>query len=299
MGTSQSYGGPTGTPPLLPPWAEPFPPPNDDPPPDENPDPNLDPADQEDEAPSGDSVPQEETPSADDIQSISPPPNLWRAPKANMTRFVNTGERTYLSRAARGYVSAKGGRRGAASSAAAGRSTTARIGGILSSVVNQGITQTLQSIGLANLVGEPVTDVLAAICDRIAPAGASLEEAAARAAATEALADLYSQCDLDTEGIEGLESLDAGGVGRAVKVSVQAYIYERWLQELGKRIEANVTSPDDAIRLEREIKEYIREEVSLQFDEMDLLEVDWESAESQQIIEDIYETAYACLEDQE
>ena len=301
MGTSQSYGGPTGSAPsLLPPWADPFPRPDDEsvPPDGEIPQP-LDPEGEPvDPASTGEGSPDQvdDSPGVPDIEQ---PASAWRAPKANMTRFVNTGERGSLSRAASGYVAAKGGSRGAARAATSGKSTTARLGGVLSSIANVGIQQTLQSLGLSHLVGKPATEVLAAVCENIAPPGASLEEAAARAAATEALAELYDQYDLDSSGIDGLDALDAEGVEKAIELSVQAYIYERWLQELGKRIESNTASPDEAVRLETEVKDYIRAEVSYQLEDVDVLEVDWESAEMQALVEEIFATAYSCLEEEE
>ena len=51
--------------------------------------------------------------------------------------------------------------------------------------------------------------------------------------------------------------MDADSIRSAVVSSVSAYIYHRWLQELGDRIEENAVTADDAVRLEKEVRDYV------------------------------------------
>src|SRR6266704_3835211 len=129
MGTSSSYSGPTGTTPLLPPWAE---------------DPVAPrPLDGE-----GSSTAEPE-PQGMDI----PLPHIsWRVPKAALSRLasgvaIGLGAAT-LASLGRSYVQASGGARAAADSARAGRASSARLGGFLADGVRNGFQEAARNVGL-------------------------------------------------------------------------------------------------------------------------------------------------------
>lgn len=290
MGTSNSYGGPTKNQPTpLPRWPEPsFPtpavpdsPPSPDRPPDGKPDLSSKPA-----------------PGPEETSPVQPPVGQtlsWRGPKGGLSRYAAGGGRPSLKKAGGSYVGAHGGARRAAATAVSGRTATQRMGGFLSSVATVGIRKAFESLGLGRLVGKNAEEVLSAICDAIAPEGATLEEAIARAATSDVLAALYEKYGLE-DGIEKLDSMDKAAVEEMVVLSVEAYIFERWLQELGKSLEKHATSADEACRLERDIRAYVKEEVKLQLDGLDVMSVDWSNPQTREVIEGIYETAYDCLE---
>ncbi|MGR3178800.1 MAG: hypothetical protein ACUZ8E_12160 [Candidatus Anammoxibacter sp.] len=116
MGTSSSYGGPKGKNPLLP---------NDfdgNGTPSENPD-----------------SPQPQPP-----EDIAKNPNavLWQNAKTQISRLIGDSNRNTKS-ALSSYVKAHGGAKKAAYSAISGKTTTAKLGGFLSSLSSQGIQNTL------------------------------------------------------------------------------------------------------------------------------------------------------------
>ena len=146
MGTSTSYIGPTGKNSLLPPWASP----------------------EEDH----------------DGTSIEPKPTElipWSVPKSLLTRSASSRNRENLKSAIRGFVQAQGGARGASRAAKTGRTSAQKLGGFLTSVVNQGVIAAINSLGLQEFIGQDVYTVLAALVDKIAPEGVFLEDSVARA----------------------------------------------------------------------------------------------------------------------
>jgi hypothetical protein len=133
------------------------------------------------------------------------------------------------------------------------------------------------------------------IANALAPDGATLEDAAARRATDETLAFLFERYSVATEGIEALNSLDMTGVRDALQVSVAGFIYQRWLQELGQRVEERAVTPQDAVKLERDIRSYVTEAVKLDLQGRDPLAVNWNDREGREIVERIYREAYSLL----
>jgi hypothetical protein len=213
-----------------------------------------------------------------------------------MTRFASNGDRRSLSNAASSYVSAKGGARRAAASAISGKSVSSQFGTILSNFAQNGINVGLQSIGLGSLVGESAKNILSAISNQLAPSGASLEEEAARMATNDVLAWLYENFIAEDGDISALEQMSAEDIGQAVLQSVGSYIYHRWLQELGKSIEKGAISESTAVRLERDVKEYIFERLKSEMQNREAVNIDWSGQEGARIINDLYIEAYSILE---
>lgn len=282
MGTSSSFGGMTGGNKLLPPWAQ---------------DSLPSPPDQV-----GDGQPTEDTQgdnSSDEQGQENEQPQWvhmesWRGPKSLMRRYAsNSGD---LRRTARSYVRAKGGAGAAARSAVAGKRATARLGGFLSDVVRFGFRQAVENLGLRNTVGQPVEVVFAAIAQVLAPPGATLEEHIARRATNDALAAVFDKYCANTSGLEQLDRMDEEAVRDAVKDCVQNYIYQRWLQELGDRIEKHAMTAEQAIRLERDVKAYVKEAVKLDLGKIDVLNIDWSGPQIRYTMDSIYADAYSMLE---
>lgn len=286
MGTSKPYGGPGNKPPLLPPWAlggdSPAPPPI---PPDNDPVPTPPPL----------PPPQPINPPPPVLPPLPTPPIIpgaWGQARRAMGNFARGGGRRELQNAARKYVQAKGGAARATRLATNGRAVTGSLGGFLSDVARRGVNEALRTLGLANIIGRPIEDVLTAIANALAPDGATLEEVAAREATTDTLVTIFTQQGVDEAGLERLTALDAEGIREAIKLSVAGYIYHRWLQELGQKIEEHTQSISEALRRERDIKVYVTEAVRLDLQGKDPLEIRWDGPEGQNIIERIYNEAY-------
>lgn len=289
MGTSSSHSGPGDGPGLLPSWA-------------------TGEGDAGAPAGSGGDVDTNDSAEGDDGQSdasqptgptpVAPtPPKHWRSAKSGMTRNVRSGRGgAGLRSAGSGYVRAKGGSRRAASSATSGRAASRQVGGFLSSAVRSGIQHALDSIGLREVVGQSFDRVLARLVDELAPAGSTKEEAAARRATIEVLEFLYETVIGEDGDLSALEQMDQETVEEAVTRSVSGYIYNRWLDELGLSIEKGAVNEAVAVRLEREVKEYVELCVALELDGKSVIEIDWGGREGRRIIDRVYRDAYALLE---
>jgi hypothetical protein len=303
MGTSNSYGGPTGGNPLLPPWAQQ----SAEPAPDQN---APGPASGEDENDNGseqsdsnsaattgeDKPPFTLTATATRRTSRGPTSSHWSSAKGNMTRFAGGGRRRNLSNAGRAYVRARGGARGAASSSRASRASTARLAGFLSNVAARGTGAAITALGLSIVVGQSAETILAAIADALAPEGALLEDSVARQAIDDVLLLLFERYDLENGSINNLDAMDASAVREVIVLSVAQSIYLRWLEDLGKCIETGTATANEALRLEREVKDYVRETLTLDLQGQDVLRIDWKGREGQNIVERIYQEAYGFLE---
>lgn len=260
MGTSNSYGGPKDTSVLLPDWAKP-----------------------------GDN----------DRNGSAPLPPLqkpWQAAKGNMTRFAGGGGQQALRNAGRSYIAAKGGAKSAARAAHAGRATTQRLAAFLSSAARDGIETALASLGLQNLIGRSIDLVFAGLVDALATGVTDFDQAAARVAMQHAFDEFYEQCT-KLGNFDVLNSLTEEQVSKAIEQYVVGYIYERWLQELGNRIEDKQISEHEAIRLEDEVKDYVRDAVRLEIGDRNILQIDWAGDEGRRIIDSLYEEAYSFIEE--
>jgi hypothetical protein len=302
MGTSASNSGPKDKTPLLPAWAQqaapegtpaepaaPIPAPA-------APDvysPSADPA-----APSSDpSLPAIVAPlqvNSPVLPSITSAP--WKLARRAMTSAAkNGGTSSRLSLAGRRYVSAKGGTKKSASTAAAGRAATARIGNFISDVSARGFTDAARALGLQNTVGQKVDVVLAAVINAIAPPGTNNDDAIARRAASETLREVFEKYGVEESGLDALNAMTPDDVAETIELSVAAYVYQRWLFDLSQRIEQNAVSETDAVRLERDVKTFVAGLVKLKLDGNEALQVDWNGAQGKKFVQDIYEAAYKLL----
>ncbi len=284
MGTSSSYGGPSGRTPLLPPWAE-------------NP---LDGAAPGEGAPP---LPPEDEGQGEVAPTPVVPELTWRAPKrvlSRLARGAGGGPPSGGLRAlGRSYVRASGGARTAAAAARAGRATTGRLGGFLAAGIRDGFRPTVERLGLRGLLGQDVQTVLAAFVDLLAPEGALLEAAAARTALIETLEAVFERYDVGADGVEALDRMDAVALGEVVELSVVNYVNARMQQELANRIERGTLPEAEANRLMAEIRDFIGEIVKLDFAGVDLVQLEWDGPDGRRLVAGVYEEAYQLLGEEE
>jgi hypothetical protein len=300
VGTSKSYGGPGDGPPLLPDWAlgDGEPTPNGQPPAIPFPladTPNPVPTG----VPTAGVFPASPLPdvTAGRIPALPITSRPWRLASTAMGKFASPGgSRRELKSAGRKYVRARGGSTRAARASTAGRAATSGIVGFLSDVATRGVEDTLRGFGLQSVLGQPVEEVLAAIVNALAPVGVDFEDIAARRTVDEVLVSVFERFDVLNGGIERLNAMDAAGVQEAFQLSVAEFIFQRWMLELGRRIEDRAMTAREAGKLEREVKAYVIEAAKLDLRGRDPVKTNWKTRESQKIIEDIYREAYNFLE---
>lgn len=275
MGTSSSYGGPKGVTSLLPPWAEPA----DEVPPAEPPAP-----------PPADGTEQQPAPAP------AVPGVPWGQPKNLTSRWARGTSSGGPARALRSYVSASGGGRGAARRAVAGRATAQRLGGFLAAGVGGGFAAAAAAIGLTTFIGRDADALLNELVDRLAPDGALLDDAAARQAAILTWEEVFERLDVAGAGFAALDRIDRAMMEDIVRGFVTHYVAERFLQELGDCIDRGAISAAAANDLYREVRDFIRETVRLDFGGVDLVATDWDGDAAQTRVEGVFAAAYGFIE---
>jgi hypothetical protein len=287
MGTSSSYGGPTGRNPLLPPWADGV---------GGSPDGAL-PGGGDGPRPDSDGVPPPEMLPTPTLPPPIIPSVSWRAPKGIVTRIANGNTSASFRSASKSYVRAHGGSRIAARAASSGRATTRSLGGFLAGIVRNGVVEAAGTLGLRNMVGLDAQSLLAAFIDLLAPAGALLEEAIARKALIETIGDLFDRYDVEAGGPAALDRMDENGMHEIIVLSVTNYVNERFQQELVNCVERGSVSEHRANELIDEAKDFIAGIIEIDLEGIDLVSFDWEGEEGRRFVDDIYQTAYSLLGD--
>ncbi len=297
MGTSTSHGGQKDRPPLLPDWALPAPIP-------------AVPQPQPIPAPPGDGpVPQDPSdtgqpihPAAPALQPTQTPTYgpltgkpRWTMAGRSLGRVAASGGSRGMGRAAQRYVRARGGSKRASASSPSGRRATASLAGFLSDVARNGFADAFANLGLGSVVGRDLDSVIAAVNDAVCPAGTDREEVAAREASTETFEEVFADIIKADADVSQLDAMTAAGVGKAIEAMVASYIYNRWLGDLGVKIEEKTISPQQAVLVEQRMREFIRDAVKLDLQQKDPLKVDWRGTEGKELMSQIYSDAYSVI----
>jgi hypothetical protein len=293
MGTSSSRHGPADKPALLPSWA--LPGGSQQPTPPDAPDDDV----REDSPVKDDD---QSTPSSEQTPTTpkAPVQRLWQTARSSLTsasrgRTSGNGLRT----AGRSYIRAKGGGRTAASTAVTGKGSVSRVGSFVADIARTGFDAALRSLDLGSFVGRSAEETFAAIVDMLAPEGASIEDAAARAAVSEALGLLYDKVVAGGGDLAALDTLAADDVRSAVESCITTYIYERWVGELGLSIERGAVSEARAVDLEQQMRAYIAESGKLELLNANILDVSWSKRDGKTLIDKVFQDAYSFIENKQ
>ncbi|MCL4740970.1 MAG: hypothetical protein KJZ54_02090 [Phycisphaerales bacterium] len=137
--------------------------------------------------------------------------------------------------------------------------------------------------------------MFAAIANALAPPGTSREEMAARQATNQALDKLSEQLVSATGDVTRLEAMTPQDIVSAIEVSVSSYIYNRWLTDLGKKVEERAVSAAQAVQFERQMRLHIEDTVKFDFSRIDPLRMDWNGSDGRAFIDRIYTEAYSVI----
>lgn len=308
MGTSKSYGGPKGKTSLLPPWAPAPPIPATAPIPTLAPAPAPVPA----PTPAPSPVPPLPAPSPTAPAIPAPVPTFplpgnppraptvpdtsWVSPKKAIGKFVKSpGSSQDFRPVGRAFVRAQGGPQRARQASIAGVGSARRLAGALVAVTLGGTAELSRFLAI-NVTGRSADEVLAILVDRLAPAGAQNEEAAARSAACTVLGELFETYATGPTGLDGLTALTATQVADVVVQYVATYIFARLMQVLAIRLERGDITSAAAYRMERDVRGYVQDRVSQEIIPPQVSDINFTTAEGQDIIERVFEDAYSIIE---
>ncbi|QBY02564.1 hypothetical protein E2K80_00005 [Rhodophyticola sp. CCM32] len=136
-----------------------------------------------------------------------------------MTSGTKNGSSGSIRRGAGQYVAASGGGRAAARQLGSSRALAGGIAGLASAISRDGPTEALRRFNLESLAGAPAQDVFVALTDALCPPGGTIDEAIARDALLETIADLASKGigNFDQLTQDDLQEIFIGVVSRSIE----------------------------------------------------------------------------------
>jgi hypothetical protein len=211
----------------------------------------------------------------------------WNPLKRSATAFVTRRAvgTSAMAELLRNYVRAKGGSRnfsglaGGGGSGSAGGSpatTTAQgLGSFLSSVASSNLEEALTAVGLEDLIGEPVADLIAAILELIAGPASTLEIAAARDALGEVVEELFENATTPDEVEEAIRSaVDGEGLASILHSFFTNYLYAQFCRDFYETWQKK-EGADKAAQSLSEVRDYMDAAVIERSGDFKVDSVDW------------------------
>lgn len=155
----------------------------------------------------------------------------------------------------------------------AGISGAQRLGEVLAGLSDEGVDDTLTSLGLEGLVGEPGLDVVAGLLEYVAESGDDLDEAAMQEAARQILDELAEIDALQTGAVVDRE------LANALFIKFFAhYLAAKILLPLSETLINRLNGPE-VVRLEGEIRDYVFAMLEARLVDRAVFDIDWSGAE--------------------
>ncbi|WP_338073305.1 Qat anti-phage system associated protein QatB [Billgrantia ethanolica] len=234
-------------------------------------------------------------PGASPAQSYPPIPEIpvssaLSGARGNITRGARASDERALRRGAGRYVRASGGGRAAASRMPNSRAVAGGVAGLARSFANQGPVEALRRFNLVGMAGAPAEDVFVALTDMLCPAGGTIDEAIARDAMLETVADLAASGvgNFDELSAEDLREFFIGVVSRSIEGKI--------LNEVGTNAIAAPSNITGVERAQAMLHDFIEGCVRDEFDarRTDLSDLDATDIDS--FVDDLYGAAFDLIE---
>lgn len=292
MGTSTSNNGPSNNTPLLPSWAEPVSNPTEQ---------NLPSLDAEGEE--GEESEIENQPASED--DVSQPPRVeiplsgeWKPAKNSLSSYGKNPSSAKFKSAAKSYVRNGGGAKGISKSIISGKKAGVRLGSLLSSFSNNGVGNTFREYFNLDFDGLSLESAINKIVDFLSPYDGTVEDSITTDAVTETLYEIYKDFDLSNNDLSVLDNITNENIQDIFTSYASSYIYSKWINEIGIVLENKEISETQIVKIERQMKEFIKDSIKLEFSEIDFKNKStFEKNEINRIMDDVFETAYQSLEE--
>ncbi len=222
----------------------------------------------------------------------APRGGTWTRAKRLTTSFVRGTGATAAS-AVGGFVSAVGNGGDGISGGSAGHQSSSSVkagqalGAFLGNVATVGLDQALRSSGLEHLIGAVPYEVLSGVVDYICGNGGPLDDAIARSAVIEVLAEIFDDSDEKYTYLRDNwdSQVDENHILDLMSLFLSQAIFQRFIMDLGDRFETNAISATEAEQKEQEAFEFIREMVEFELGEIDPLNFDWQGPDGERLIQ--------------
>lgn len=222
-----------------------------------------------------------------------PPPSAGSSlgpARGNFSRFARSGGSGDMRRAAGGYVRAVGGAQNAARALGPSRGTATGIGQFVSDVAQRGAVDALRTFNLQNLAGAPASDVFVELADVLCPAGGTIDEAIARNAMLETVAEMGAagNTPFDALPAEALETFFLSTIARSIEAKL--------FSELGGKAIRLPTDVSAARAVQRVLHDYIEGTVRDRFIASGQALKTIPRADVGKLVQSIYEQSFQLLQ---
>ncbi|MFJ9943717.1 Qat anti-phage system associated protein QatB [Streptomyces erythrochromogenes] len=220
----------------------------------------------------------------------------WKPLKHAATAYTRDLSRGSVPRSRAAVVLARhvpvlGGAATASASAAAGRTTAQRLGGLLAGVASGGLGEALRQASLGDLIGRDRFEVVDELVTQLAGDGGDLDGQAARDAVCDVLDELFRDAD-SWDDLEN-EATTRNDVVRLLELFLTHYIYNR-VPVVAERL-STIADPEAARRADRQMRQVIEDCVAIRLPEK-ALSMDWSGPDGRAVVEDALGLAYQALE---
>jgi hypothetical protein len=221
-------------------------------------------------------------------------PKHWQNAKNSMSKYASGTSSNYKN-AVKKYVQASGGSNKLAVNSAAGKSSLVRFGQALASFSENGVTETFRKLRIET-TGKDVEVLFSELINAISVESNTKDESIAKDATVEALMVIYEHLEENNLDIESLEKLDDTLFDTALCEFTTSYIWGKILSELEKSFEKNGSDALSTIDKEKDIKEYIRNVVDIEFSKSKIDSKMVNESNIQSKVNELFREIYSTLE---
>jgi hypothetical protein len=178
-----------------------------------------------------------------------------------------------------------GGGSGGVIGGSAGRAVAQRLGGFISTVGEVGLAEALRREGLADLVGRPAQEILAALLDRLGGPASTIDDVDARTA----LARLQEELLKDARTPEDVERVlqeQAASLDTVLRDYFGAYLFEQFCRVFFERLVQKKGEPK-ALAFLGDIKEFIKATLVNRVGRRVIAKIAWAGQEGSRLCADV------------
>lgn len=222
-------------------------------------------------------------------------PGSWGPLKSEVTRAANEGAASaatagsilghYIQKNGGAARMSEGGGSGGTVGGSAGRAVAQRLGGFISAVGEVGLEEALRREGLADLVGRPLQEILAALLNRLGGPASSIDDVDARTALARLQEETLKSAKTpdDVERILKEQALDLDVVLRDY---FGLYLFEQFCRVFFERL-VQKRGESKALAFLDDIKEFIKATLVNRVGRRTLSKIAWAGAEGAKLCSEI------------
>jgi hypothetical protein len=222
-------------------------------------------------------------------------PGSWGPLKSEVTRAANEGAASaatagsilghYVQQNGGAARMSGGGGSGGTVGGSAGRAVAQRLGGFISAVGEVGLEEALRREGLADLVGRPLQEILAALLNRLGGPASSIDDVDARTALARLQEEILkgAQTPGDVEKILKEQALELDVVLRDY---FGLYLFEQFCRVFFERL-VQKRGESKALAFLDDIKEFIKASLVNRVGRRALSKIAWAGAEGAKLCSEI------------